>query len=262
MRSRRGTAIGPPATRASSGSDSARATPPRSSSSSSSSPAPARAGEPIPTAAPAHTKSAREGRPVRYRCRVEYDGTAFRGFQVQPGGRTVQGELERALAILNGGRRIRVDAAGRTDGGVHARGQVIAFDFPGRESREELEAALGSLLPADVAIGRLRRASPDFQPRYAAKQREYRYTIWTGPPSPLRERFALGVREPLDVPAMAKAAEVFVGRHDFSAFGGADRQPIRTLTRVRIRREGRTITVIVVGNAFLCQMVRSIVAAL
>ncbi len=174
----------------------------------------------------------------------------------------MQGELERALAILNGGRRIRVDAAGRTDAGVHARGQVICFDFAGRMPRGELETSLETLLPADVAIGWLRRVSPDFHPRYAAVEREYRYTIWTGPRSPLRERFALGVREPLDVPAMTRAAQVFVGRHDFSAFGGADRQPIRTLTGVRVRRKGRTITVIVVGDAFLRQMVRSIVAAL
>jgi tRNA pseudouridine38-40 synthase len=174
----------------------------------------------------------------------------------------VQGELERALAILNGGRRIRIDAAGRTDAGVHARGQVIGFNAPATKSPEELESALGALLPADVAIRRLRRERPDFHPRYAAVAREYRYTIWTGPRSPLRERYALGVREPLDVPAMAKAAQLFVGRHDFSAFGGADRQPIRTLTGVRVRREGRTITVSVVGDAFLRQMVRSIVAAL
>jgi len=145
---------------------------------------------------------------------------------------------------------------------VHARGQVIAFNYPGAMPRGELETSLGALLPADVAIRRLRRVGADFRPRYAAVQREYRYTIWTGPRSPLRERYALGMQEPLDVPAMAKAAQVFVGRHDFSAFGGADRQPIRTLTGVRVRREGRTITVIVVGDAFLRQMVRSIVAAL
>jgi len=139
---------------------------------------------------------------------------------------------------------------------------VIAFDYAGRLSRGELEASLAALLPPDVAIGRLRRTEADYRPRYAAVRREYRYTVWNGPRSPLRERFALGVREPLDVTAMAEAAQVFVGRHDFSAFGGADRQPIRTLTRVRVRREGRTITVIVVGDAFLRQMVRSIVAAL
>ena len=91
---------------------------------------------------------------MRYAARVEYDGTEFSGFQVQPGGRTVQGELERALSRLNGGKRIRVDAAGRTDAGVHAQGQVVAFSYSGRLSRRELGRALEALLPPDIAIGR------------------------------------------------------------------------------------------------------------
>ena len=86
--------------------------------------------------------------------------------------------------------------------------------------------------------------------------------IWNGPPSPLRERHALGVRDHLDVAAMAEAAEVFVGRHDFSAFGGKDRQPVRTLHRVQVRRQGKMVTIEVIGDAFLRQMVRRIVAAL
>lgn len=199
---------------------------------------------------------------MRYAARVEYDGTEFGGFQVQPGRRTVQGELEQALSRLNGGHRIRVDAAGRTDAGVHALDQVVAFSYPGRLSGRKLGAALQALLPADISIGPLWRVAPGFKPRYAAVLREYRYTIWNGPPSPLRERYALGVRERLDVPAMQRAARALVGRHDFSAFGGADRQPIRTLHGVRVRRTGRTITVDVTGDAFLRQMVRSIVAAL
>lgn len=145
---------------------------------------------------------------------------------------------------------------------MHAQGQVVAFSYAGRLSTSELARALEALLPPDIAIGPLRRVAPGFQPRYAAVLREYRYTIWNGPRSPLRERYALGVREPLDVPAMAEAAQAFVGRHDFSAFGGADRQPIRTLHRVRVRRTGRTVTIDVTGDAFLRQMVRSIVAAL
>ncbi|MEA2621542.1 MAG: tRNA pseudouridine38-40 synthase [Chloroflexota bacterium] len=145
---------------------------------------------------------------------------------------------------------------------MHASGQVVSFSYSGRLSTSELARALGALLPPDLAIGPLRRVAPGFRPRYAAALREYRYTIWNGPHSPLRERYALGVREPLDVPAMAEAAQVFVGRHDFSAFGGADRQPIRTLHGVRVRRTGRTVTIDVTGDAFLRQMVRSIVAAL
>jgi tRNA pseudouridine38-40 synthase len=205
---------------------------------------------------------AREGGPVRYAARVEYDGTEFSGFQVQPGSRTVQGEIERALARLNGGRRIRVDGAGRTDAGVHALGQVVAFTYSGRLSRPELARSLEALLPSDVALGRLRTVAPRFSPRRAATRRDYRYSIWNGPRSPLRERYALGVRGRLDVPAMAEAAQVLVGRHDFSAFGGRDRQPIRTLHGVRVRRKGHSVTIDVSGDAFLRQMVRSIVAAL
>jgi tRNA pseudouridine38-40 synthase len=199
---------------------------------------------------------------VRYAARVSYDGTDFAGYQVQPGRRTVQAELETALTRLSGGGRVRVDAAGRTDAGVHATGQVIAFSLSRRMPVRELARALDALLPEDVAVHALRRVEVGFHPRYAARYREYRYTVWNGPREPLRERTALGVRIPLDDTAMAEAAQALVGRHDFSAYGGSDRQPIRTLVGIRVRRRGRTITIDVVGEAFLRQMVRSIVAAL
>jgi tRNA pseudouridine38-40 synthase len=199
---------------------------------------------------------------VRYAARVEYDGTNFAGFQVQPGARTVQGELEAALARISGGSRVRVVAAGRTDAGVHATGQVIAFTDPNGRSAAELARALDALLPEDVAIGSIRRVPAGFNPRYAARYREYRYTIWNGPRSPLRERHALGVREQLNTAAMELAASALEGRHDFSAFGAAHRQPVRTLHRVRVRRKGQLVTIDVAGDAFLRQMVRRIVAAL
>ncbi|HYI22589.1 MAG TPA: tRNA pseudouridine(38-40) synthase TruA [Candidatus Limnocylindrales bacterium] len=210
----------------------------------------------------ANRKRAREGGPVRYSARVEYDGTDFAGFQIQSGSRTVQGELERALGRLSGGSRIRVEGAGRTDAGVHARGQVIAFTYRGRLNRDELQQALTALLPRDIGLGTLRKVEAGFRPRYRARYREYRYLVWNGPPSPLRERNAHVVREPLDVEAMAKAATVFVGRHDFSAFGGRDRQPVRTVHEVRVRRQGQRIIIVVIGDAFLRQMVRRMVAAL
>jgi tRNA pseudouridine38-40 synthase len=199
---------------------------------------------------------------VRFRARVEYDGTDFAGFQVQPGARTVQGELEAALARLTGGERQPVDGAGRTDAGVHAAGQVIAFSYAGRLSATELGRALDALLPADVAIRDVRRAPARFHPRYAARYREYRYTVWNGPRSPLRERTALGVRVPLDTAAMARAGSVLEGRHDFSAFGAADRNPVRTVHSVRVRRSGSLVTIDVRADAFLRGMVRRIVAVL
>jgi tRNA pseudouridine38-40 synthase len=207
-------------------------------------------------------RDVREDVPVRYAARVEYDGTDYAGFQAQPGARTVQGELEAALASLAGGSRLRVDAAGRTDAGVHAAGQVIAFTYRGRLGKAELGRALDALLPRDVAVRDLRQVPAGFHPRYAARYREYRYTVWNGPRSPLRERLALGVRAPLDTAAMARAGSALQGRHDFSAFGAADRQPVRTLDRVHVRREGPLVTIDVRGDAFLRHMVRRIAAAL
>jgi len=207
-------------------------------------------------------KHAREGGPVRYRARVEYDGTEFAGFQAQPGRRTVQGELERVLAHLSGEPRIRIDAAGRTDAGVHATGQVIAFTWHGRMTARQLGPAIGALLPRDVAIGPLARVALDFDPRRAATRREYRYSIWTGPRKPLRARYVYELDERLDVGAMHAAAQHLVGRHDFSPFGRVQHTAVRTLYEVRVRRQGHLVTIDVAGDAFLRQMVRSIVAAL
>ena len=198
----------------------------------------------------------------RFRATVEYDGTEFAGFQLQAGARTVQGVLEAALARLTGGNRQAVDGAGRTDAGVHATGQVIGFTYAGRLSAEALTVALNGLLPKDVAVRDVRPAPAGFHPRYAARYREYRYSIWDGPRSPLRERTALQVRPRLDVDAMARAAVAFEGRHDFSAFGGSDPQPVRTVHRVRVRRAGDLITIDVRADAFLRGMVRRMVAAL
>jgi tRNA pseudouridine38-40 synthase len=201
---------------------------------------------------------------VRYRATVEYDGTEFAGFQIQTNARTVQGELEAALARLTGGERVVVDGAGRTDAGVHASGQVIAFTYTGRLDAQALEAAINGQLPPDVAIRDVRRVPSGFHPRHAARYREYRYTVWNGPRSPLRERQAFGVRAPLDVAAMARAGQAFVGRHDFSAVGGIveDRSPVRTVHAVRVRRQGSLVTIDVRAEAFLRGMVRRMVALL
>jgi tRNA pseudouridine38-40 synthase len=207
-------------------------------------------------------RAPRGGAARRFRATVEYDGTEFFGFQAQPDARTVQGELEAALARLSGGVRQPVMGAGRTDAGVHATGQVIAFTYPGRLSAAALTEALNGMLPPDVAISGLRRAPAGFNPRYAARYREYRYTIWNGPRSPLRERMSLWVRSELDIAAMAEAATALEGRHDFSPFGGADPQPVRTVHRIRVRRTGSTVTIDVRADAFLRGMVRRIVATL
>src|SRR3954454_17470284 len=176
----------------------------------------------------------------RFRATVEYDGTECAGFRVQPGVRTVQGELEAALARLSDGARRPVDGAGRTDAGVHAAGQVIGFTYAGRLDAPALEAAVNGLLPPDVAVRDVRRMPAGFHPRDAARSREYRCSVWNGPRSPLRERHALGVRAPLDAAVMERAGQALVGRHDFSAFGAVveGRSPVRTVEAVRVRRQG------------------------
>ena len=199
---------------------------------------------------------------MRYRATVEYDGTDFSGFQLQPGSRTVQGELETALARLSDGERRRVDGAGRTDAGVHATGQVIAFTYSGTLSAPELRAALNAILPRDVALRDIRRAAASFHPRFAARYREYRYTIWNGSRSPLHERTALMVRVPLDAGAMARAGAIFVGRRDFSAIGQPIGHPVRTVHSVKVRRSGALVTIDVTADAFLRGMVRRMVAVL
>ena len=175
---------------------------------------------------------AREGVPLRYRARVEYDGTDFAGFQVNPGKRTVQGALETALARLGDGVEQRVDGAGRTDAGVHALGQVIGFTYD-RAAHRDRPGAGARCAPPDRTsrCATCAATTARFNPRFAARYREYRYTVWNGPRSPLRERTALGVRVPLDTAAMARAGSAFIGRHDFCAFGATDRSPVRTVRR-------------------------------
>jgi tRNA pseudouridine38-40 synthase len=200
--------------------------------------------------------------PKRYRATVEYDGTDFAGFQTNPGKRTVQGVLEDALQRLADGERQRVDGAGRTDAGVHAAGQVIAFSYRGRLPAAELETALAAILPRDVAVRDLREVADAFNPRFAARYREYRYTVWNGTHSPLRERYALGLRDPLDIAAMARAASIFIGRHDFRAFGATDRSTVRTVSAVRVRRSGRYVTIDVRADSFLRGQVRRMIGLL
>ena len=156
--------------------------------------------------------------------RVEYDGTDFAGFQVQPGSRTVQGILEAALASLGDGA-VAAGRRGRPNGRRGARhGTGDRLLLATGDSRRRSWAGARCAPAARRRHPRTpRRAPQDFHPRYAARYREYRYTVWNGPRSPLRERTALGVRVPLDTAAMERAGSAFIGRHDFSAFGATDR---------------------------------------
>jgi tRNA pseudouridine38-40 synthase len=141
---------------------------------------------------------------------------------------------------------------------------VIAFTFARRVTAQALEKALNGMLPPDIAVRDVRPVRPEFHPRRAARYREYRYTVWNGPRSPLNERQALGVRAPLDIDAMARAGQAFIGRHDFRGFGKVvgGRSTVRTVFAVRVGKKGSLVTIDVRANAFLRGMVRRMVAVL
>lgn len=198
-----------------------------------------------------------------FRATVEYDGTEFFGFQVQPNRPTVQGALEAALHQLTG-EAVRVLAAGRTDTGVHAKGQVIAFRCPWRHSEEDLLKALNARLPESVAVREVAEAPEGFHPRYSARSREYRYFVYNHPVrSPLRHRYTAHVPQPLDVEAMNGVAGRIVGVHDFATFGDptSGESTVREVYRSEWRRAGDEVVYVVEANGFLRRMVRTLVTA-
>ena len=200
---------------------------------------------------------------------IEYDGTAFAGSQHQPNARTVQGTLEEVLNRLTG-ERVRIRLSGRTDAGVHASGQVVAFCLPPGAKRftgdwSAFRRRLNGALPPDLAVRSLRAASAGFDPRRDATWRVYRYRIRTGGDRRPGERHrTLEIDDRLDVAAMRAAASLLVGERDFASLGGGDdgRRTVRHLREVTVTRRGTLVEVRVTANAFLRRMVRSIVALL
>ena len=200
---------------------------------------------------------------------LEYDGTDFAGFQTQgQGERTVQTALERAIAQIIG-QQTSVIAAGRTDAGVHARGQVVNFRTEGAIPTDRIAVALNGILPRDISIKRAEEVPEDFHARFSALQRTYVYLIWIeAQRSALWGRYSLHEPRPLDLAAMWEAARRLVGTYDFAAFANAGGEPgsttVRDLRRldVRLVKPGTLVTVTATANAFLRSMVRNLVGAL
>ena len=204
--------------------------------------------------------------PRRLRLLLEYDGTDFAGFQLQgKGERTVQGTLEAAIARLSG-ESVRIHGAGRTDAGVHAFGQVAHFDTTWLIPRERVALALNGALPRDLVVKAASEAEPEFHARFSATARVYRYVVLNRvAPSALLGRYALHVRESLDVVAMREAARKLVGTYDFAAFGQPDtpgKSTVRQVSHVIVRPWKDVLLITVRGNAFLRQQVRSFVGTL
>lgn len=200
----------------------------------------------------------------RYRAIVEYDGTDFRGFQIQARGRTVQGEIEKSLQQVTQSA-LRIDGAGRTDAGVHATGQVIAFNSNWNHSLAELHRALNATLPDDIVISHLKIADPTFHPRFSALSRSYRYSIINQPwVSVMQRRYAYHIRKPLDMVAMNKASQFLIGLHDFASFGKPPQgeNTVRHIIRAEWFANDNLLTFEIMANAFLYRMVRTIVGTL
>jgi len=209
----------------------------------------------------------------RYRARVAYDGTLYAGFQRQAEGTlTIQGELERAIEAVTR-QRVTVVGAGRTDSGVHAAGQVIAFNAAWKHTPADLWRAINASLPSTIALQSLDETEADFHPRYDARSRTYAYTLYSAPvrqPLLNKQTWHVPTAEPLDILTMQRAADHLVGVHDFAAFG----QPAKgeNTTREVMRAEWsalphaapgvQMLRFTIEGNAFLYRMVRRIVGAL
>ena len=196
---------------------------------------------------------------------IEYDGTAYNGWQRQRTGIGVQSFVEKAVSLV-ANESIEVTCAGRTDSGVHASGQVVHFDTNSERSDHGWLLGLNSNLPDDINVGWAKPVDAEFSARFSATARTYRYLILNRlARSALYARRAWWLYQPLDEERMQAAAQALVGLHDFSAFRAAGCQastPRREITSIEVKREGSWITIVVTANAFLQHMVRNIAGSL
>ena len=197
---------------------------------------------------------------------IRYDGTDFFGWQTQPGRRTVQEVLEHAVVAITREERIRVNASGRTDSGVHAVGQVANVYTSTKLSCETLLKAINAKLPADVCVREVAEVPQSFCANKDAVRKTYRYVIQDGRlQDPFMRKYAWFVRQPLDVEAMSRASRCLVGRHDFRCFetGWPNRlTSVRTITHLAVNRFGEFVWIDVEADGFLYNMVRAIAGSL
>ncbi|HSN93146.1 MAG TPA: tRNA pseudouridine(38-40) synthase TruA [Anaeromyxobacteraceae bacterium] len=197
---------------------------------------------------------------------LAYDGTRYVGWQVQPNGPSVQAAVEKALSALHGSPR-RATAAGRTDAGVHASGQVVTFPEERPLPLRAYVQGMNAILPEDVAVREAALAPDGFDARRSARGKRYRYRIENGPTrDPLSRRFSWQVFRPLDLAAVREAAAPLVGRHDFAAFQASDcesHHAVREVRRLEVEgAPGGRIDLVVEATAFVKHMVRNFVGTL
>ncbi|MBT1070797.1 tRNA pseudouridine(38-40) synthase TruA [Pelotalea chapellei] len=195
----------------------------------------------------------------KVRLTIEYEGTRYAGWQVQPNGLAIQQVMEEALMSLLG-EQVRLRSSGRTDAGVHALGMVAVFSTTSHLPLRAFVDGTNRFLPPDIAVREATEASSDFNPIAHAVSKHYRYTIYnTFVRSPLRRFSSWHVKEPLDLAAMQTAASNFVGRHDFASFRAsncATKTTERRVDAVHVSRDGALVYIDVIGEGFLKNMVR------
>ena len=204
---------------------------------------------------------------MNYKLTLQYDGTDFHGWQIQGELRTVQGELKRALSLIDG-REVVIHGSGRTDAGVHAEGQVANVEIKREITPEKLRAAVNANVDSDLRITEAKIVPEDFHARFSAQGKTYIYRVVNGPVcSPFWLRYAHQEARTLDLNRMRQAARLFVGEHDWTAFSSAQSDAesrLRTVTRCEVherydeRARSRMIEITISANGFLRYMVRSI----
>ena len=192
---------------------------------------------------------------------VAYDGTAYHGWQVQPNGRTIEGELNRALSeVLQ--EEIQVIGASRTDSGVHALCNVAVFDTQARIPAEKICYAVNQRLPEDIRVQESCEVAADFHPRHCSSRKTYEYRIYQDTfPEPVRRLYTYFTYVPLDLDRMREGAAYLVGEHDFKSFcsvAAVVETTVRTILSITIKRQGKEIVISVCGTGFLYNMVRAI----
>ncbi len=196
---------------------------------------------------------------------LEYDGTGYSGWQVQPGQKTIEGVLKGCIRKVTG-EEVKLRAAGRTDAGVHALGQVVNFYTNTTIPAPSLQRALNSLLPPDIVVRSAEDVGEDFDARRSSKAKIYLYLIFNSPsPSAIYRHYSWYVREPLDLDLMRRGSTLLIGEMDFSSFratGCTATHPVRSIESIRIFKEGDLVKIEVKGKAFLRHMVRNIVGTL
>ena len=205
---------------------------------------------------------------MRYLLTVSYDGTNFSGYQKQPRERTVQGEIEKALKEISGGKKIDIHSSGRTDAGVHAVAARIHFDLDMNITLEKLSKGLNSLLPEDIFVRRVEEVPDTFHARFSAIGKEYIYKLNMGEYNPLERNYVYQHNEKLDVVEMERAMKYLEGTHNFKSFTKTDEEKddyVRTISQTNLIRDSKDInkiTLVFVGTGFLRYMVRNMVGTL